>query len=44
MTPLLFTNARIFDSTRADCLEGTELLLADGPIQEVSARPKRHEL
>jgi imidazolonepropionase-like amidohydrolase len=39
MTPLLFRNARIFDGTNADCAEGMELLVADGLIQEVSARP-----
>jgi imidazolonepropionase-like amidohydrolase len=39
MTPLLFRNARIFDGTNADCPEGMELLVADGLIQEVSARP-----
>ena len=44
MTPLLFRNARIFDGTSADCPEGLELLLADGLIQELSARPKRREL
>jgi len=35
----LFKNARIFDGTNADCPEGMELLVADGLIQEVSARP-----
>ena len=39
MTPLLFRNARIFDGTHAECAEGMELLVADGLIQEVSARP-----
>jgi imidazolonepropionase-like amidohydrolase len=39
MTSLLFKNARIFDGTSADCLEGMELLVADGLIQEVSAQP-----
>jgi imidazolonepropionase-like amidohydrolase len=39
MTPLLFRNARIFDGTSADCPEGMELLVANGLIQEVSARP-----
>ncbi len=39
MTPLLFRNARIFDGANADCPEGMELLVADGLIQEVSARP-----
>ncbi len=38
---LLFTNARIFDGTSADCAEGMHVLVADGTIQEVSAtRPK----
>jgi imidazolonepropionase-like amidohydrolase len=39
MTPLLFRNARIFDGADAECAEGMELLVADGLIQEVSARP-----
>ena len=39
MTPLLFKNARIFDGTNAECLEGMYLYIADGLIQEVSARP-----
>ena len=38
---LLFTNARVFDGTRADCAEGMHVLVADGAIQEVSStRPK----
>ena len=36
MTPLLFTNARIFDGASEDCLEGMHVLVADGKIQEVS--------
>jgi imidazolonepropionase-like amidohydrolase len=39
MTPLLFKNARIFDGTNAECPEGMYLLVSDGLIQEVSARP-----
>ncbi len=39
MTPLLFKNARIFDGTNAECAEGMYLLVSDGLIQEVSARP-----
>jgi imidazolonepropionase-like amidohydrolase len=39
MTPLLFRNARIFDGTNVDCAEGMHLLVADGLIQELSARP-----
>ncbi len=39
MTPLLFTNARIFDGHSADCADGMNLLVADGLIQEVSAQP-----
>jgi imidazolonepropionase-like amidohydrolase len=39
MTPLLFKNARIFDGTNAECAEGMYLRVADGLIQEVSARP-----
>ena len=38
MTPLLFKNARIFDGTSADCAEGMYLRVADGLIQDVSAR------
>ncbi len=37
MTPILFTRARVFDGTSADCAEGMNLLVADGVIQEVSA-------
>jgi imidazolonepropionase-like amidohydrolase len=37
--PLLFTNARIFDGTHADCLEGMFVRVADGLIQEVSSQP-----
>ena len=39
MTTLLFKNARIFDGTNAECPEGMHVLVADGLIQEVSARP-----
>jgi imidazolonepropionase-like amidohydrolase len=39
MTPLLFKNARIFDGTNAECVEGMHLRVSDGFIQEVSARP-----
>ncbi len=39
MTTLLFKNARIFDGTNAECAEGMNVLVADGLIQEVSARP-----
>jgi imidazolonepropionase-like amidohydrolase len=39
MTPLLFTNAHIFDGTHAECPEGMWLLVADGVIREVSERP-----
>ena len=39
MAPLLFKNARIFDGVSADCPEGTHVLVADGLIQEVSAKP-----
>jgi imidazolonepropionase-like amidohydrolase len=39
MTPLLFKNARIFDGTNPECAEGMYLRVADGLIQEVSARP-----
>lgn len=39
MTPLLFKNARIFDGTNAECPEGMYVLVSDGLIQEVSARP-----
>jgi len=41
MNPLLFTNARVFDGSSADCAEGMHVLVADGEIQEVSTqRPK----
>ncbi len=39
MSQLLFTNARIFDGTQADCPEGMSVRVADGRIQEISARP-----
>jgi len=39
MTPLLFRNARVFDGHSADCPEGMSVLVADGLIQEVSAKP-----
>ena len=35
----LFTNARVFDGASADCPEGMSVLVADGLVQEVSARP-----
>jgi len=38
MTPLLFKNARLFDGTNAECAEGMCLRVADGLIQDVSAR------
>ena len=41
MTQLLFTNARVFDGQGADCPEGMSVLVADGLIQEVSAKPIR---
>jgi imidazolonepropionase-like amidohydrolase len=33
------TNARVFDGTNADCAEGMQVLIEDGTIREVSARP-----
>lgn len=39
MTQLLFKNARVFDGTQADCAEGMFVRVADGIIQEISARP-----
>ena len=39
MTQLIFKNARIFDGVNADCAEGMCLRVADGRIQEVSAKP-----
>jgi imidazolonepropionase-like amidohydrolase len=39
MTPLLFTNARIFDGTNAEYAEGMYLRVADGLIEEVSTKP-----
>jgi imidazolonepropionase-like amidohydrolase len=38
-TRLLFTNARVFDGVNEDCAEGMSVLVADGLIREVSARP-----
>ena len=38
MTPLLLRNARIFDGHSADCPEGMSVVVADGLIQEVSAK------
>jgi imidazolonepropionase-like amidohydrolase len=38
MSPLLFKNARVFDGTNADCAEGMHVRVADGLIQEVSAK------
>jgi len=39
MTQILFKNARVFDGKNAECPEGMNVLLADGRIQEVSAKP-----
>ena len=39
MAQLLFRNARVFDGHEADCPRGMSVLVADGVIQEVSARP-----
>jgi imidazolonepropionase-like amidohydrolase len=36
---LLFTNARIFDGSSADCAEGMSVRVADGLIREISAQP-----
>jgi imidazolonepropionase-like amidohydrolase len=36
---LVFKNARIFDGSNAECAEGMHVRIADGLIQEVSARP-----
>jgi imidazolonepropionase-like amidohydrolase len=36
---LLLANARVFDGVNAECAEGMHVLVADGRIQEVSARP-----
>ncbi len=41
MTQLLLTNARIFDGASENCAEGMNVLVADGFIQEVSAKPIR---
>jgi len=38
MTPLLFKNACLFDGTNAECAEGMCFRVADGLIQDVSAR------
>ena len=37
MTPLLFTNARVFDGHSADCPGGMNVLVADGLIRECSS-------
>ncbi|HXE51298.1 MAG TPA: amidohydrolase family protein [Ramlibacter sp.] len=39
MSQLLFKNARIFDGTSSECAEGMSLLVADGRIQDLAARP-----
>src|SRR6202158_1776772 len=39
MTQLLFTKARLFDGHNADCAEGISVLVEDGLIREVSAKP-----
>jgi imidazolonepropionase-like amidohydrolase len=41
MTPLLFTNARIFDGHSAECPAGMSVLVADGLIREISDQPLR---
>lgn len=39
MTHVLFQNARLFDGKNAECAEGMSVLVADGRIQEISAKP-----
>lgn len=39
MSQIVFKNARVFDGTHADCPEGMWVKIADGLIQEVSAKP-----
>jgi len=39
MTRLVFKNARIFDGASAECPKGMNVLVADGLIREVSAKP-----
>jgi len=39
MSALILRNARVFDGFHADCAEGVDVLVADGLIREVSARP-----
>ena len=39
MSQLLFRNARVFDGHSADCAQGMWVRVADGLIQEVSAKP-----
>ena len=39
LPPLLLRNARIFDGSSADCPEGMSVLVADGIIREISAKP-----
>lgn len=39
MASFLFTRARVFDGTRAECPEGMSVLVEDGTIRELSERP-----
>jgi len=39
MTPILFSNARIFDGRNAECPEGMSVLVEGGLIREVSDKP-----
>jgi imidazolonepropionase-like amidohydrolase len=39
VSQVLFTNARVFDGTNADCPSGMQLLVEDGTIREVSDKP-----
>jgi imidazolonepropionase-like amidohydrolase len=39
VTQLLFRNARVFDGTSEDCAEGMYVRVADGLVQELSAKP-----
>ena len=39
MSPILITNARIFDGDSADCPDGMHVLIEQGQIREVCSRP-----
>lgn len=43
MAYTLFTNARVFDGTSADCRSGMQVLIESGHIREVSEKPLKAE-